>query len=193
MDREMFRRELVRASTAASIDGHSITALLSTNGLAGDRGGGQRLKLARSLPATTRSARASRSGEQNRGRVHVVLGLRQHVGGDMARIAVVGDDHDLGGSGDKVDADFAREQLLRGSDIDVARDRQCDPLWGPCRAERQCRDGLRAADPEDVLDPRGTLPRARISALGCGEVTQMVRTPATCAGITVINRVDGSG
>src|SRR5260370_34740471 len=34
---------------------------------------------------------------------------------------------------------------------------------------------------------------ARISGLGCGDATQMVWTPATWAGITVINSVDGSG
>ena len=35
--------------------------------------------------------------------------------------------------------------------------------------------------------------QASISGLGLGEAIQIVFTPATCAGITVINRVDGSG
>ena len=48
--------------------------------------------------------------------VDIVLGLRQHVGREVARIAIGGDDEDFGGAGDEVDPDLAGEQLLRGGD-----------------------------------------------------------------------------
>ena len=59
-------------------------------------------------------------GQQDGAGVGIVLGLREHVGGEMARIAVGGNDQNFGGSGNEVDADFAREQFLSGGDIDIA-------------------------------------------------------------------------
>ncbi len=107
------------ASTAASSDGQRITALWFADRLAGHRGGGQRFELAghfgRNLFGQFR-----RSGQQDGGRFDVVLRLRQHVGGDVARIGVVGDDDDLGGAGDEIDADFTRQKFLRSRDVDVA-------------------------------------------------------------------------
>ena len=69
-----------------------------------------------------------------------------------ARIAIGGDDQDLGGPGDEVDAHLARQQLLRRGHVDVARARRCGPPRHRARAEGERRDGLRAAHLEDVRD-----------------------------------------
>ncbi len=140
-----------------------------------------------------RLGETARRGEQNRGRIDIVLGLRQHIGGDPARIAVGGDDDDLGGAGDEVDAGFSRDQFLCGGDINIARaDDAVDfrhrlrsvsetPRWParlPCGT---C----------DVTPNHSAMPM--ISGLGFGHATHVTGTPATCAGITVINRVEGRG
>src|SRR6266849_4524704 len=60
-------------------------------------------------------------GDEYRLRGGIVLGLRQKVGGDPGRIvAAVGNDQDLGGAGDQVDADLAEDAALGGGDIGVA-------------------------------------------------------------------------
>ena len=60
-------------------------------------------------------------GDEDRLRAGIVLGLRQKIGGDPIRIAVlVGDDQHLGRPGDHVDADFAEHQALGGGHIGVA-------------------------------------------------------------------------
>ena len=122
----------------------------------------------------------------------IVLGLRQHVGGEVARIAVGGDDQDFGGAGDEVDADFAREQFLRGGDIDVAGTDDAvgrgtvrvpkakaamacaPPIWKTCATPSRC-----------------AVPKTSSTAFG--QATQMFGTPATCAGTTVMISVEGSG
>ena len=60
-------------------------------------------------------------GDQDRLRRGVVLGLRQQIGGDPVRIAVlVGEDQHLGRAGDHVDADRAEHQPLGRRHIGVA-------------------------------------------------------------------------
>ena len=117
-----------------------------------------------------------------------MLGLRQHVGGEVARVAVGGDDQDLGGTGDEVDADFAGEQFLGGGDIDVAGPDDAVGARHGSRAEREGRDGLRAAHLEDVAARRAIARCRRPRRRASGEATQMFGTPATCAGTTVIIR-----
>ena len=110
-----------------------------------------------------------------------------------ARIAVGGDDQDLGRPGDEVDPDFAREQLLGGRDVDVAgADDAVDARHGR-GAEGERRDGLRAAHLKDVRRRPAGAPCPESPRTGCGQATQMFGTPATCAGITVISSVEGSG
>ena len=79
-----------------------------------------------------------------------MLGLREHVGRDVARIGVIGDDDYLRGSGDKIDSHFAGEQLLRGGDVNVARTNDTIYFGNGRGAEGERGDGLRAANPEDV-------------------------------------------
>ena len=104
-----------------------------------------------------------------------------------------GDDQDLGGPGDEIDADFARQQFLGGRDIDVAGADDAVGARHGARAEGERRDGLRAAHLKDA----GARPAGRAvpktSATGLGHATQMFGTPATCAGTTVIISVEGSG
>src|SRR5690606_13997657 len=60
-------------------------------------------------------------GDQHRGGDHVVLGLADQIGGDVAGVGgVVGEHRDLGGAGLGVDADDPLEQALGGGDPDVA-------------------------------------------------------------------------
>ena len=80
-----------------------------------------------------------------------MLGLRQHVGGECTRIAVGGDDQDLGGPGDEIDADFAGQQFLGGGDVDVAGADDAIGARHGARAEGEGRDGLRAAHLKDVV------------------------------------------
>ncbi len=82
----------------------------------------------------------------------VVLGLRQKIGGDKARIGVsVGEDHHFAWTCDHVDADSAEHPPLGRRDIGVAG---ADDLVdrGDClRAIGERGDRLRAADPVDLV------------------------------------------
>ena len=80
-----------------------------------------------------------------------MLGLREHVGREMPRIAIGRDDEDFGGSGDEIDADLAGEQLFRGRDVDVARSDDAVGARHRASAVGEGRDGLRAAHFENVL------------------------------------------
>ena len=92
-------------------------------------------------------------GEQDRLRGGVVLGLAQQVGGGPLRIVLgVGDDDDLAGAGDHVDADDAIDLALglrdpgvagAGDDVD-RRDAAC--------AISERGDRLRAADAPHFID-----------------------------------------
>ena len=156
-----------------------------------DRGGGQRRELRVDFFGDG-LRQTARCREQNRRRVHIVLGLRQQIGGDPARVAVGRDDDDLGWAGDKVDPGFARDQLLRGGDIYIAWAHNAIDLRHRLGSIRQCGDGLRATHAEHVRTPSHCA-MPIISGLGFGHATQMVATPATCAGITVISSVEGRG
>ena len=61
-----------------------------------------------------------RRRQQDRRGVHIVLRLGQHVRRQPLRIAVSSDDQDLGGAGDKVDADLTGQKFLCRRDVDVA-------------------------------------------------------------------------
>src|SRR5438552_15276982 len=89
-------------------------------------------------------------GQEYRGRVHIVLCLRQHVSGNMARIGIVGDDHDLGWAGYKVDSHFASQKLLRGGDVDISRTNDAVHSRNGGRAERERCDSLSAADAKHI-------------------------------------------
>ena len=92
-------------------------------------------------------------GDQDRLRVHVVLGLRQQVGGDPVGIAgVVGDHQHLGGAGDHVDADFPEHEALGGGDIGIAGADDLGHRRDGGGAIGQSGHGLRAADAIDLGD-----------------------------------------
>ena len=178
-------------STASSIDFTRMIALFLSIALRATAAGWQRRELLLDF-FRDGVGEALRGGEQDGGCLGVVLGLREHVGGDPRRLAFVGDHQDLRGSGDEVDADFAREQLLRRGDIDVARTDDAIGARNRLRAIREGRDRVRAAQQEHVVDSEQ---RCRSQDLGNrrGDVTQIFGTPATCAGITVIISVEGRG
>ena len=93
-------------------------------------------------------------GDQNRLRRRVVLGLGEKIGGDESRIGgPVGEDHDLGRSGDHVDADDAEHAALGGRDIGVARTDDLGDRRDGCGPVGERGHGLRAADPVDLVDP----------------------------------------
>ncbi len=79
-----------------------------------------------------------------------MLGLRQHVRGQMLGIGVLSDDHNFGGAGDEIDAYFSGQRLLGRGDVDVSRSDDAIDLGDGGGAERQRRDGLRATDAEHV-------------------------------------------
>jgi hypothetical protein len=83
----------------------------------------------------------------------VVLRLREQVGGDPVRVAgLVGDDQDLGGSGDHVDADLAEHDALGRRHIGVAGTHDLgDRLDARCPIG-ECGHRLRAADAIDLVD-----------------------------------------
>ena len=91
--------------------------------------------------------------DQDWHRQRVVLGLRQQIGGDPARIdAVVGDDDQLGRAGDRVDADVAEDQPLGGGDVGVAGAHDLVDARDALRAVGERGDRLRAADHEHARD-----------------------------------------
>ena len=84
------------------------------------------------------------------------------------RVAVGGDDQDLGRSGDEVDAHFARQQFLGGGHIDVARADDAIGARHRARAEGESRDGLRAAHLENAARTPSRCAVPRISGTGRG-------------------------
>ena len=85
----------------------------------------------------------------------VVLRLREQVRCDKAWIAVaVGNDQDLARSGNHVDRHRAENLLFRFGDKGVARTDDLIHLRDALGAVGQCGDRLRAADLEDLVDPR---------------------------------------
>ena len=132
-------------------------------------------------------------GQQDGRGVHIVLRLRQHVGRQVPRIAVLRDDQDLRGTGHKIDPHFPRQQFLGRRHIDVARPH--DPVGPRHRPgpERKRRDGLRPAHLEHAVDSQH---RRRPEDLRHRPVARPRRCsarPATCAGTTVIIIVEGRG
>ena len=92
-------------------------------------------------------------GDQDRLRPLVVLGLREQVGGDPVRVDHrLGDDHDLGGARDHVDADPAEHLPLGLGDVGVAGADDLVDRGDGGGAVGQRRHGLRAADPVDLVD-----------------------------------------
>ena len=65
----------------------------------------------------------------------------------------IGEDHDLGRSGDHIDADDAEHPALGGRDIGVARTDDLGDRRDGRRPIGQRGHGLRAADPVDLVDP----------------------------------------
>ena len=93
------------------------------------------------------------TGDQDRLRAGIVLGLRQHVGGDpVGMAAVVGEDQHFGGTRDHIDADPAEDRALGGRHIGIAgTDDLGDRLDGR-GAIGERRHRLRAADAIDLVD-----------------------------------------
>ena len=90
-------------------------------------------------------------GDQDGLRRLVVLGLRQQIDGDAARIVGgVGQHDDLGRAGDRVDADAAEHLPLGLGDIGVARPDDAIDRRDAGGAIGQRRNRLRAADPIDL-------------------------------------------
>ena len=90
-------------------------------------------------------------------------------------LAFGGDDQNLGWPGDEIDADLAREQLLRGGDVDVARSDDAIGAWNRLRADRRTRRSRARRPSETQCRPPSSAAVPRISATGGGDVTQIVR------------------
>ena len=79
-----------------------------------------------------------------------MLGLREHIGREVAGIAVGGDDQDFGGSGDEVDTHLAREQLFGGGHVDASgTDDAVRARYGAGAIRKGC-DRLRATHLENA-------------------------------------------
>ena len=93
--------------------------------------------------------------EKKRIRGFVVLGLREEVRSDPARVGlVVRDDEDLARSGDRVDADDTAHETLRARDVEVARAHDLVDAANRGGAVSEGGDGLRAPCVEDARDAR---------------------------------------
>ena len=85
-----------------------------------------------------------------------------------------GDDEDLGGAGDEIDADFAGEQFLGGGDVDVAGTDDAVGARHGAGAVGEGGDGLRAAHLEDVRDAQQGGGAEDFGHGPCGQATQML-------------------
>ena len=102
------------------------------------------------------------------------------------------DNQDLRRTGDKIDAGLAGQQFLRGRHIDVARADDAIGFRHRRRAERESRDGLRAAHLKHLRHLQ-QMRRAEDLIHRAWDTRADIRTPATCAGTTVMMSVEGSG
>ncbi len=92
--------------------------------------------------------------DQDRLRGDVMFGLRQEVGGDPVRIRrLVGEDQDLGGARDHVDADFAEHKAFGRGDIGISGSDDLRHGRNRLRAVSKRRHRLCAADTVDLVDP----------------------------------------
>ena len=110
-------------------------------------------------------------GDEDRLCAGVMFGLRQKIGGDPIRIAgPVGEDQNLGRSGDHVDTDLAENDALGRGDVGIARADDLGDRSDGRGAIGQRRDRLGAADAIDFVDA-GQLCRCqykrRQKATGC--------------------------
>ncbi len=143
-----------RSATAAirSREGVTNAAPLASATLAmGARG--KRLEL--QLELATHGAR-HQVGRANEERVRglVVLGLREEIGRDEARIGlVVRHDDDLAGASDAVDVDRAEDQTLGAGDVEVAGPDDLGHAGNALRAVGERGDRLRAARVDDGGHP----------------------------------------
>jgi len=80
---------------------------IAGNRLGGHGGIGEQRKLASDFLGDGRG-QAFGGGQQDGRGIHIVLGLGQQIGRQAGRIAFGGNDQDLGGTGDEINADFAR-------------------------------------------------------------------------------------
>ncbi len=123
----------------------------------------------RSTSFATSAARRHGRCEEDGAGIGVVLGLGEHVGGEEPGIALGGDDEDLGGTGDEIDADISREQLLRRGYVDVSGTYDAIGARDGFGSVSKSRDGLRAAHLEDLVDAedvRGSV--NLVDSLGAG-------------------------
>ena len=93
-------------------------------------------------------------GDENRLRIFIVFGLREQIHCQPVGIGpAVGNDQDLGGAGDHVDAHLPEYRALGRRHIDIARpDDLVDPRNAPS-AISQRRHGLGTAQREYPVDP----------------------------------------
>jgi hypothetical protein len=133
-------------------------------------------------------------GDQADARVHVVLGLRQQVGGDHRRIAgLVGDDENLARPGELVDADGAEHLSLGLVDIGVAGPDDLVHRRDALRAIGHRRDRLRPADAEDAVGAGEVAAGDHRGMRVGGRQAITSSQPATLAGTIVITGADRSG
>ena len=92
-------------------------------------------------------------GDQVRRGARVVLGLGHQVDGDEGRHgALVGQDEDLAGTGEHVDADVTHDELLGGGHVGVAGADDLVDARYRVGAVRERGDRLSAADAVDLVD-----------------------------------------
>ena len=97
-------------------------------------------QLLRRLPSRTAFAKRARCRHQQRNGVGIVLGLRQHIRGDVARRSPpVARISTSVGPGGHVDRAIIRNQTLRRSDVAIARDRKSCPRAESIACRRRTR------------------------------------------------------
>jgi len=82
----------------------------------------------------------------------IVLCLGEHVGGEMGGVSIGGDNQDLGGAGDEVDADFAGQEFLGGGNINVTGTDDAVGARNRARSEGKGGDSLRAAHLKNLAE-----------------------------------------
>ena len=135
-------------------------------------------------------------GDEVRRGARVVLGLRHEVDGDeRGHGGLVGEDENLAGAGEHVDAHVAHDELLGRGHVGVAGADDLVDARDGVGAVRERGDRLRAADLVDLVDAGlgGCRERVRVhGAVGRGRHDHRdLVDPATIAGIAFMSTLDG--
>ena len=123
-----------------------------------------------------------------------MFGLSQQIGSDPGRIGIkVGYHQRLCRSGQSIQADDPINLLLRECNEQATRPDDFIYFWNAFSTEGQCSDSLGPADLKHLFNA-AQIGSRQDGGVGIGRRTNdNFGTPATCAGMTDINKDEGRG